>query len=102
MNLQDDVGPLGDHQVPAQLHGDPHLAELIDLVLKVERIHGDPVANDIDHRRAQDARGNQVQDQLSRSHVQGVSGVVPSAIANHVIRIPGQGIDDLPLAFITP
>jgi hypothetical protein len=45
---------------------------------------------------------NQVKDKLVFAHHQRVAGVVSSLIAGHHLGLPGQKIDDLPLAFISP
>ena len=50
----------------------------------------------------QDARRDQMKDKLLAVHHQGVAGVVAALIPHHHLRLPGQEVDDLPLAFVTP
>src|SRR5208337_2987871 len=50
----------------------------------------------------QDARGNQMENELFAAHHQGMAGVVAALITHHYLGLRGQEIDDLPLAFVPP
>jgi acetyl-CoA acetyltransferase len=66
------------------------------------RVDDHAVADDAGLVRVEDARGNDVEDVLLAVDHQGMAGIVAALEADHVVRVPGQQIDDLALALITP
>ena len=76
---QDDVRLLADQQPAVDVDAQPR--QLVDLLEQRLRIDDDAVADDAGHAGMQDARRNQVQDELLPVDVDGVAGVVAALVA---------------------
>ena len=76
--------------------------ELADLLQQRRRRHHDAVADVDRDARAQDARRNQPQHGLLAVDDERVSGVVSALEPHDALRVLGQPVDDLALAFIAP
>ncbi len=97
---QDQVRPVGDEQVVADL--DPRRQKLAELALHRDRVDHDAVADHAQDARVQDARGDQVQHELAPAHDHGVARVVAAVVAGHHLHVRGEKIDDLPLPLVAP
>ena len=95
---QDEVRLLADEQPVADL--DAERRQRVDLGEQRLRIDDDAVADDAEHAVVEDARRDQVQDELPAVDVDGVPGVVAALIARDDAEMGRQQIDDLALAFI--
>ena len=97
---QDDVGPVADEQPAADL--DALRRQGVDLREQRLRVDHHAVADDAPHARMQDARRQQVQNELGAAHPHRVAGVVASLVTRHNGRVGGEEVDDLALALVTP
>ena len=80
----------------------PRPFELVHLGEERRRIDDHAVADHAGDARVQDARRNQVQDELLAADVDRVAGVVAALVAAHDREMRRQQIDDLALAFVAP
>jgi hypothetical protein len=97
---QNDVSLLADEQVAVDIHAHPR--KLVHLLEERLRIDDDTVADDAGDARMQNARRNQMQDELRPFHINGVSSVVPALVPRDSREMRRQHVDDLPLAFVAP
>ena len=97
---QDQVRLVADEEPRADV--DAVSRQLVDLGEQRGRIDDDAVADDAGDARMQDARRDEVQDELGAVDVDGVAGVVSALIARDDVETRRQQIDDLALAFIAP
>ena len=97
---QDEVRPVADEQ-PA-FHLDAEALQFVDLGEERRRVDDHAVADDTGDARVQDARRDQVEDELLAADVDGVPGVVAALIAADHGEVRCQQIDDLALAFVAP
>ena len=97
---QDDVRLFADQQ--AAVDGHAHPRQLVDLLEERLRIDDHAVADDAGDAGVQDARGNQVQDELPAVDVDRVPGVVAALVARDGREMRRQHVDDLALAFVAP
>ena len=65
-------------------------------------VEDDAVADDVHDARAEDADGQQVRGVLLAVDADGVAGVGAAAVADDDLRLFGEEVDDLALAFIAP
>ena len=100
MIRKDQVRRLAEEEVV--LDPDAELAQPLDFLDEADRIDHHTVADDADLILAQDARRNQVQDVFLPFDVDRVAGVVAALRADHHIRLFGQHVNNLALAFIAP
>jgi len=82
--------------------GHAALEEVVDFSQDRLGVEHHPVADDVVHAGAEDARGDQVQSVFLIAHGDGVAGVRPAAEADHVVKPPRQGVDDLAFALVAP
>jgi hypothetical protein len=96
----DHVGPVADHE-HIGAGGNAFGFQVIDFADQHFRIHDDPVADDA-YLLLENARRDQVADELLSIHHHGVPGIVPSLKPNHHIGVGGQQIHNLTFPFIAP
>ncbi len=92
---------LGDAQVVAG-DDDALLAQGRDLLHQMVRVDHDAVADDRQLAGAHDARGQQRELVGDAVDDERVAGVVPALEAHDDVRLDGQPVDDLALAFVAP
>ena len=80
----------------------PMRLEPLDLAQQVRRVDHHAVADVAGHALAHDARWDQLQRRLDALDDQRVAGVVAALEAHHALRVVGQPVDDLALAFVAP
>ena len=97
---QDQRAAFGDLQAAA--HIDTSGFQLVDFLQQRFGRQHDTVADVASHGRMQDTGRNQAQDGLLATDHQRVTGVVAALEAHDALRVVGQPIDDLALAFVTP
>ena len=97
---QDQRARFADEQ--ARAHVDADRLEPLDLAEQVRRIDDHAVADVAGHAVAHDARGDQLQRRLHALDDQRVAGVVAALEAHHALRMVGQPVDHLALAFVAP
>ena len=97
---QDEVGPVGEDEVRADLDTEP--SQLVRLALERDRVHHHSVADHAQDPLVEDPGGDEVEDELPPAHDHGVARVVPAVVAGHHLDPRGQQVDDLPLAFVAP
>ena len=100
MPLHDHVRALGDVEAPLELEA-PAL-DLLELLHEVERIHHDAVAYDAVLAFVQDSGRHEVQNVLLVADHHGVARVRAALEPHDYIRLLGEEVDDLALAFIAP
>jgi len=109
--LRDPLGKRvpGHDQVRAPADGDPLRPDADALRFEIggllEKGRGrehEPVADDAESRRMEDARGDEVEDDLAAPDVDRVPGVMAPLITGDDIEGRGQQVDDLALAFVAP
>ena len=83
-------------------HRDAGRFERVDFRQQRGRIDDQAVADHGLLARAQNAAGNQLQNELLLADEHRVAGVVPALIARHDIEPLGEEIDDLSLALVSP
>ena len=86
--------PFG-HRDPARLHP-------LDLAHQSGWRQHNPVPDETDDPRVQDAGGDDVEHRLLATHDEGVPGVVSPLEADHRLRPLRQQVDDLSLALVPP
>ncbi len=97
---QDEVGRFADEQAAGQL--DAALFEAFDFADQRDRIDDDAVGDDAFFSRAQDAGGDEVQDEFFLADLDGVAGVVAALRADDDVGLLGEDVDDLSFSFIAP
>ncbi len=97
---QDEVRLVADHQAVADV--DAQFLQRVDLREQRLRIDDHAVADDAGDPGMQDARGDQMEDELLAVDVDRVSGVVAALIAGDDLETRRQQVDDLALAFVSP
>jgi hypothetical protein len=75
---------------------------LIDLLEQRLRIDHHAVADHAGDAGMEDARRDQVEDELLAVDIHGVAGVVPALITRHRGEVRGEHVNDLALALISP
>ena len=81
---------------------DALLAQVGDLAVQMVGIDDHAVAHDADDVGPQDARGQQVQNELAPLVLDGVAGVVAALVAHHDVIILAEQIDHAALALVAP
>ena len=97
---QHEVRPIRDDQVLPHLHtprGKP-----LQLLFQGPQIDDHAVPHDAQDPSVEDARGEQVEDELLLLHVDGVSSVGPTLVPGDDVGPFGQDIDDFPLTLVPP
>ena len=97
---QNQVRLVADEQPVADV--DPESRQLLDLGEQRLRIDDHAVADDAHDALVQDARRNEVQDELLAADIHRVPRVVAALIASDDREMRGHQIDDLAFAFVTP
>jgi hypothetical protein len=97
----DDVQVAVDHQLPVVLEI-AALLEVDDLAEEDLRIEHHAVADDAALAGVENAGGDQVQDHLLITDHQGMTGIVPPLVADHLLGVLGVDVNDLALAFVAP
>jgi hypothetical protein len=97
---QDDVRLLADQQPAVDVHA--HSRQLVDFLEERLWIDDHAIADDAGDARMQNARRDQMEDELRPFHINGVSGVVPALVARDRREMRRQHVDDLSLAFVAP
>ena len=97
---QDEVGPVADEQPALDVDAEP--LQLVHLGEQRRRIDHHAVADDADDAGMQDARRDQVEDELLAAHVDRVAGVVAALVPADHRELRRQQIDDLALALVAP
>ena len=97
---QDQRARLADQQARPDVEA--HLLEPFDLAQQVQRIDDHAVADEAGDAVAHDPRRNQLERRLDAADDQRVPGVVAALEADHRLRVVGQPVDDLALAFVAP
>ena len=101
MDREDQRGVLGDAQVVAG-DRDALLGEALHFAGERMRIEHDAVADDGELVRAHDAGGQQRElVDLVADHER-MAGIVPALEPHDHVRLFGQPVDDLALAFVAP
>ena len=96
-----DGGAVGDLEV-GRGDGDALLPQAGDLAVQVVGVDDHTVAHDAHHVRAQDARGQQVQNELAPLVLDGMAGVVAALVAHHDVIILAEQVHHTALALIAP
>ena len=78
------------------------VAQGVEFIEKRLRRQHDTVANVATHTWMHDSGRNKVQYRLGVADHESMSGVVSALKAHHALRMPGQPVDDLAFALITP
>src|SRR5258708_7823268 len=91
---------IADEQVLPDL--DAQLAQAFDLGHERHGIDHDAIADDASFSAPQNSRRDQVQNVFRPAMDDGVPGVVPALAADDDVRLRGENVDDLALAFIAP
>ena len=101
MEGHSDGGAVGDLQV---LRADLNalFGQCGDLFLEMLRVDDHAAAHDADNVRAQDAGGDQVQDELAALVLNGVAGVVAALIAGNNVIILTEQVDHAAFALVAP
>ena len=95
-----EVGALADDQpVP---DADAPRFEAGDLVEEHVRVYDDPVADDVQGMRPDDARREQVELELTLLGDNSMAGVVAAGESGDNVAFSGKNVDELALAFIAP
>ena len=81
---------------------DARLAELGALIIKMLKVDNDAVADDVDGRLAQDAGGQEVENELALLIDDGVTGVVAALITADDVIIRREQVDHAALALVAP
>ena len=81
---------------------DAHLFQRADFVQQRGGIDYHAVADDRLHPGAQDAAGNQFEDELPLADEDGMAGVVATLVARNDIEVFGEEIDNLPFPLVAP
>ena len=97
---QHEVRRLADEEAAGQL--DAALFEALDFADECDRVDDDAVGDDALFPCAQDAGGDQVEDEFFFTDLDGVAGVVAALGAHDDVSLPGQHVDDLSFSFIAP
>ena len=77
-------------------------AQSAALIVQVLQIDDDAVADDIDRGLAEDAGGQQVEDELALLIHDRVTGVVSALIAADYVIVPGEQVDHTALSLVAP
>jgi len=94
------VAPRRNEKAARDLYA--RLFECVGLLDQREGIEDDAVSDDAVHVRVEDARRNQMEDELMGADPDGVPGVVAALVAGDDLEVVGDDVDDLALAFIAP
>ena len=94
------MGAVADQQPLADRHS--RLLHPLHFLEEGLRIHDDAVADDRDLVRPNNARGQQLQDELLPVHHHRVAGVGAALIARHDVEVLGEGVDDFALCLHLP
>jgi hypothetical protein len=97
---QDQVGTVRDDEVVLQGHA--ARGQLPHLLLEGPGIDDHPVAHHAQDPRMEDARRDQVKDEMLLADLDGVAGVVAAVEAGHDLDLLGEQVHDLSLAFVAP
>ena len=89
------------HPEPA-LELEPQRFEAIDLVAQPEQIHHRPVPDQTALAGMKHPRGHAVEHQRLVATQDAMAGVGTALISGNDVGLVAKGIDDLPLALITP
>ena len=96
-----DDGPAAELQI-VRRDGDARLPQRFRFVAQMLQIHHHAVADDIDGGLPQDARGQQIQDELALFVDHGVAGVVAALVAADDVVALGEQVHHAALAFVAP
>ncbi len=90
---EDDLGAVGDEElaVGTALDGEAGFAELFDFGEEGHGVEDDAVADDAPGLRAEDAAGNELEDELAAADDDGVSGVVAASVAGDDVEAARRG-----------
>src|SRR5678815_593858 len=97
---QDDVSLFADEEPAVDVDARP--GEFVDLLEERLRIDDDTIADDAGDAGMQNARRNQMQDELRPFHKNRMTGVVATLIPRDSREMRRQHVDDLALAFVAP
>ena len=97
---EDDVGPVAEHQVLADLDAAGH--QPVDLLEQAGRVEHHAAGHDALHVGAEDAAGDQRELVGLAAGDHGVAGVGPALVADDDVVLLGQQIDDLALGLVAP
>ena len=92
----------GRRDLQARANFDPRGFQLADLLQQRRRRQYDAIADVHRDARTQDARRDEPQHRLLAADDERVAGIVPALEAHDALRLFGQPVDDLALAFIAP
>ena len=95
------MGISTQHQ-PAGCHRHSPADQGVELCDQDLGIDDDAIANHAGGLRLEDAAWDQVEHQCLAIHHESVAGIVAALEAGHVSSAPGQEIDDLSLALVSP
>jgi hypothetical protein len=101
MIRHDDMERFGDQQATVVFQSSFAL-QIGDFPDEDLRIENHPVADYTPLARMENPGRDEMEDDLFISHNQGVSGIVPPLITDHVIRELRQDIDYFPFTFVAP
>ena len=82
--------------------GRPASLELADLGEEGHGVEDNAVADDAPGFGAEDAAGDELQDELAAFNDDGVAGVVAAGVAGDDVEVLGKDVDDLALALVAP
>ncbi len=96
-----DGGTVGNLQV-VRGDGDALVTQLRDLSLQVMGIDDHAAAHDADDLRAQNARGDQVENELSALILDSMAGVVAALVPCNNVIVAAEQVDHAALALVAP
>ena len=97
---QDDLRAVGDEQTPVDIEAG--LAHAVDFIQEINGIEHHAVADDAFAVGANDAAGNELQDELVLADDDGVPGVMPAGVARYGTEALAQHVDYLSFALVAP
>ena len=100
MERKDDVGAVADREL--RFDGNAGRRQGVDLLDQRRGIDDDAVADDGFHAVAQDAAGNQLENELLLADKNRVPGIVAALIARDDVEMLGKQVDNFAFAFIAP
>ena len=97
---QHEVGGFADEEAAGEL--DAAFFQALDFLDQRDGVDDDAVGDDAFLARAQDAGGDEVQDEFFLPDLDGVTGVVAALRADDDVGLLGEDVDDLAFSFIAP
>jgi hypothetical protein len=97
---QDDVRTAGDEETAVDVEAG--FAHAVNLVQEINGIEDDAVADDAYAIGANDAAGNELQDELVLANDDGVPGVMAAGVTRHGGEPLAKHVDNLSLTLIAP